>query len=67
LAQEGISITRQTVYNILKRRGVYVELSDQKNPIRRIQEEVPNACWQEDSTLGKVYALVVIDDYVVIL
>ena len=69
LAQEGISITRQTVYNILKRRGVYVKPGNQKDPIRSTEEEVPNACWQidlieqEDSKLGKVYALVVIDDH----
>lgn len=70
LAERGIPITRQTVYNILRRRGVWIfPQHEGRDPIIRFEEEIANATWQidliegEETALGKVYALVIVDDH----
>lgn len=70
LGEKDIPITRQTVYNILRRRGVWVSPQrGDREPIIRFEEAVANATWQidlieeEEATFGKVYALVVADDH----
>jgi len=65
----GITLTRQTVYNILRRRGVWVPPRRGEKPITPFEKPLPNMLWQvdlielEETCLGKVYAVVVIDDH----
>ena len=68
--RHGITISRQTVYNILRRCGVWVSPRTQRpQPITRFEATRPNALWQgdlielADTCLGKVYATVILDDH----
>ena len=69
LEEHQIKLTRQTVYNILRRRGVWVPPQRRAGAITPFEKPRPNMLWQadlielEETCLGKVYALVVIDDY----
>ncbi len=66
--ERRVKLTRQTVYNILRRRGVWVPPPHRGPPLIRFQMPVPNEPWQadlialEETVLGKVFALVAIDD-----
>lgn len=67
--EQQVKLTRQTVYNILRRRGVWVPPPHRGPPLLRFQMPVPNELWQvdlielEETCLGKVFALVAIDDH----
>lgn len=67
--EEGVFLTRQTVYNILVRRGVWVSPRKGEQPVRRFAQPQPNLLWQvdlieeEETCLSKVYAVVVTDDH----
>jgi len=70
LAEEhGIHLTRQTVYNILVRRGVWVPPRKVERAVTPFEKPVPNGLWQVDlielekTALGKVYAVVIVDDH----
>jgi len=60
--ERGITLTRQTVYNILRRRGVWVPPRRRGKPITPFEKPAPNMLWQadlielEETCLGKVYA-----------
>ncbi|HHS98281.1 MAG TPA: hypothetical protein ENK08_10400 [Chloroflexi bacterium] len=68
--EHQVRLTRQTVYNILRRRGVW-ERPQRRSArrIRRFEAPVPNRLWQadlielEETCLGKVYGVVILDDY----
>ncbi|MEA3345885.1 MAG: DDE-type integrase/transposase/recombinase [Chloroflexota bacterium] len=63
-----IPLTRQTIRNILIRRGVW-EPTREQTPIIRFEKDKPNALWQVDlieqakTDIGRVYGLVVVDDH----
>jgi transposase len=67
--EQQVKVTRQTVYNILRRRGVWVPPPHRGPPLIRFQMPVPNELWQadlielEETCLGQVFALVAIDDH----
>ena len=64
-----ITLSRKTVWAILRRRGVWEEKSPPPQPIRRFERSQPNELWQfdlieqEETAIGKVYGLVIVDDY----
>jgi len=68
MESERVKLTRQTVYNILRRHKVWVPPRHGGPPVTRFEMSAPNMLWQvdlielEETCLGKVYALVVIDD-----
>jgi len=67
--REKVKVTRQTVYNILRRRGVWVPPPRRGPPLTRFEMPAPNKLWQVDlielaeTCLGKVYAVVALDDH----
>jgi len=66
--ERRVKLTRQTVYNILRRCSVWVHPPHRGPPLLRFQMPVPNELWQadlialEEAGLGKAFALVAIDD-----
>ncbi len=68
--EHQIKLTRQTVYNILRRRGVWLSPQlKREEAITPFEEPVPNGLWQADlielekTCLGRVYAVVIMDDH----
>ena len=66
---QQVQLSRQTVYNILRRRGVWVPPRHRGPPLTRFQMPQPNELWQadlielEETCLGKVFAFVALDDH----
>jgi hypothetical protein len=66
--EQRVQLSRQTVYNILQRQGVW-QPPLYGRAIQRFEKAAPNVLWQvdlieqEETCLGTVYALVAIDDH----
>jgi len=70
LAKEGkAKLSRQTVYNILCRRGVWESYRHLGEVVKRFEKAAPHQLWQidlieaEETSIGKLYALVILDDH----
>jgi transposase len=64
-----ITLSRSTVWRILKRRGVWAPHPTQKSAIQRFERPRPNELWQidlieqEPTAIGDVYGVPIVDDH----